>query len=268
MILKNKVSVLMTVYNTSYFLNQSIRSVLNQSYKNFELIIVDDGSTDNSRKIIQKFKSKKIKKIFLKKNIGRVAALNLALKKSTGEFIAILDSDDFSNKNRLITQINFLNKDKMLMLVGSQIDVIDENNKKIYTRPSNCEIKKFNHIIHYKNIIPFSSVVFKRQIVKKNNFFSTKFKYSFDYDFVLRVKKKYKIYLIPKVLVKITSRISNLSNSKKLLKLRFIDLINNLRYSKKNFVLPIKIKLIINFYIISKFCELLLKLLRYKFFNR
>ncbi len=79
---KNRISVLMTVYNTEKYLNNAIKSVLKQTYKNFELIIVDDKSTDNSRKIIRKYKNKKIKKFFLKKHIGRPKSLNYALKKA------------------------------------------------------------------------------------------------------------------------------------------------------------------------------------------
>ena len=85
-----RVSVLMTVYNTERYLAKSINSILNQKFKNFELIIVDDFSTDESGKILKKFKNNRIKK-FLKKHIGRTPALNFGLKMQS-EFIAILDS--------------------------------------------------------------------------------------------------------------------------------------------------------------------------------
>ena len=94
----------MTVYNTERYLAKSINSILNQKFKNFELIIVDDFSTDESGKILKKFKNKRIKKFFLKKHIGRTPALNFGLKKCKGEFIAILDSDDISLRNRLFSQ--------------------------------------------------------------------------------------------------------------------------------------------------------------------
>ena len=77
----SKVSVVMTVYNTERYLQSSINSILNQSFKKWELIVVDDFSTDNSRKILRKIKNKKIKIFLLKKHIGRTNALNYALKK-------------------------------------------------------------------------------------------------------------------------------------------------------------------------------------------
>ena len=103
-----KASVLMTVFNAEKYLEHSINSLLKQSYKKFELIIIDDKSNDNSKRIIQNFKNKKIKKYFLPKHIGRTPALNFGLKKCSGKYIAILDADDLSTKDRLLKQINFL----------------------------------------------------------------------------------------------------------------------------------------------------------------
>ena len=167
---KNKVSVLMTVYNTSKFLKKSIKSIINQTYKNFELIIIDDGSTDDSKKIIKNFRSKKIKKFFFKKNSGRIKAINFAIRKSSGNFIAILDSDDFSKKNRLKTQLDIFKKNKDLMLVGSLVDLVDEKNKKISTYPKIKDAQNFEQSIHLKNIFPFSSIVFKKKVLKKVSF--------------------------------------------------------------------------------------------------
>ena len=127
--INKKVSVLMTVYNTSKFLKRAINSVINQTYKNFELIIVDDCSTDNSKKI-KKIKNNKIKKFFLKKKRQNRSS-NFALKKSTGEYVAILNSDDLSNKNRLTIQTKILNEDENLMLVGSMTKIVNNIKKNI-----------------------------------------------------------------------------------------------------------------------------------------
>ena len=108
--MKNKVSILMTVYNAEKYLKQSIYSVINQTYKNWELIIVDDCSTDKSLSIIKRFKNKKFRIFPLKKKIGRTKALNFGLKKIKGNYVAILDADDISNKKRIETQINFFKK--------------------------------------------------------------------------------------------------------------------------------------------------------------
>jgi len=163
----------MTVYNTERYLQSSINSILNQSFKKWELIIIDDCSTDKSKKILRKIKNKKVKIFFLKKNVGRIKALNFALKKAKGKYISILDSDDYSNKRRLYLQEKFLNENNKINLVGSRVSLIDKGSKKIGLFPKLKEIQNFHHIIAYKNIIPFSSVMFRRRHLKIIGGFST-----------------------------------------------------------------------------------------------
>ena len=90
-----KISVIIPSYNHSKFLKKAVDSVLNQSYKNFELIILDDCSTDNSKKIINSYQDKRIIKYFNEKNVGAVNALNQLISMATGEYIALLNSDDY-----------------------------------------------------------------------------------------------------------------------------------------------------------------------------
>ena len=99
----NFVSVVMTVFNGEKFLREAIDSVLCQTFKNFELIIVNDASTDNSLKIIQEKSSldQRIKIINLKENLGMANALNIAINDSKADYIARMDSDDIMYKNRL-----------------------------------------------------------------------------------------------------------------------------------------------------------------------
>ena len=89
---KPLVSILMTIYNHESFLNKSIKSVINQTFKNWELIAIDNGSEDKSSEVLQKISDKRIKKKYLKKNIGRTNCLNYGLKFCKGKYIAILDS--------------------------------------------------------------------------------------------------------------------------------------------------------------------------------
>ena len=241
----DKVSVLMTNYNTAPYLDRSITSIINQTYKNFELIIIDDGSQDGSKKIINKYKNKKIKKFFFKKNIGRINALKFAIKKSSGNYIAILDSDDTSNTNRLSTQMQFFKKRKELMLLASRVNFINEKNKKLFSYPERNDAINFDEVIHFRNIFPFSTVIFRKELLKKVSLFSKKIKYAFDYDFIMRVKKRYKIYLIPKILGNFTKRENSLTYCKSFSNQRSSDLINILKFSKNNFNLPFKVKLLI-----------------------
>ena len=101
------VSIIMNCHNSQKYLRQSISSVINQSYKNWEIILWDNKSTDKSRKIVESFKNKKIKYFFSKKltNLGK--ARNLAVKKAKGKYIAFIDTDDTWPKNKLKIQMEF-----------------------------------------------------------------------------------------------------------------------------------------------------------------
>jgi glycosyltransferase involved in cell wall biosynthesis len=102
-----KVSVIVPLYNAEKFIAETIESIINQSYKNWELIIVDDGSTDKSLEIVRSFESKKIK-VFSQPNKGASAARNYGLEQSTGEYIQYLDADDILASNKFETQVNLL----------------------------------------------------------------------------------------------------------------------------------------------------------------
>jgi teichuronic acid biosynthesis glycosyltransferase TuaG len=119
------VSVITPCYNSDKFLERTIDSVLNQSYTNFELLIIDDFSTDNSRKIIQE-KSKKdtrIVKIFNSENHGTAVSRNKGIESAKGRFIAFLDSDDYWYENKLKLQLNFMVERKLEFSFGPYIKV-------------------------------------------------------------------------------------------------------------------------------------------------
>ena len=104
------VSVIMPSYNTARFIGNSIKSVLNQTYTNWELIIVDDCSTDNTDEVVENFKDKRIKFFKNKKNYGAAFSRNRALKLAEGRWIAFLDSDDLWVNTKLEKQISFMKK--------------------------------------------------------------------------------------------------------------------------------------------------------------
>ncbi|MFL2639457.1 MAG: glycosyltransferase family 2 protein [Flavobacteriaceae bacterium] len=110
----NKVSVIIPVFNASKFIKQTINSVLNQTYKNWEILAIDDYSSDNSFEILKHYssKEKRIKVLQNNKNLGAFAARNLGIKMSSGDYIAFLDSDDLWRKDKLEIQINFMKERK------------------------------------------------------------------------------------------------------------------------------------------------------------
>ena len=128
-----RVSVLMTTYNGERFLAAAIESILSQSFTDFELIVVDDGSTDSSASIIRSFivHDKRIRGIFLDKNLGIPKAANRGLVCARGEYVARMDSDDLCHRDRLAKQISYLEKHPKIFVLGCRSVNIDEWGKRI-----------------------------------------------------------------------------------------------------------------------------------------
>ena len=234
---KPKISVIMTVFNTEKYLKPAIQSVLNQSFKKWELIIVDDFSSDKSKEILKNLKDKRIRIFFLKKHYGRTQALNYALKKTKGKYIAILDSDDMSNTNRFFLQEKFLNENIKINLVGARTRLINENKKTIRLFPKLKELKRLNRVVVYKNIIPPATIMLRTSYLKKTGIYPKNLKWAQDFGLILKFVKRGKIFLMPKILI--TSRILKTSmtyrKEYKLAKVKEEMIL--LLYSLKNFKL-------------------------------
>ena len=116
-----KISVLIPCYNAEKFIQRSIDSVLSQSYSELELVIVDDGSTDSTAKIINSYQDSRIKIISLESNLGIVKALNIGLDACRGTYIARMDADDICLEDRLATQSYYLDNNAEVVAVGSSV---------------------------------------------------------------------------------------------------------------------------------------------------
>lgn len=126
----DKISIIMGIYNCEDTIKEALDSIINQTYKNWELIMCDDGSTDRTYEIALLVKNKypdKIKILKNEKNMGLNFSLNRCLKEADGKYIARMDSDDRCLENRLEIQIEFLKKNKEFSLVGSNYSFFDEN---------------------------------------------------------------------------------------------------------------------------------------------
>ncbi len=174
------ISVIMSVYNDSNNLESSISSILNQDFQDFEFLIMNDGSTDNTENILNKFsKDKRIKIFKNKKNLGLTKSLNLLLTESKGPYIARQDSDDLSVSERFAKQLNFIESNN-LDLCGSRA-IIKGTTKvtpnRSYYLPLNISLKIKNPFIH-------GSLIFKKSVVEKINNYDERFKYSQDYKLI------------------------------------------------------------------------------------
>lgn len=228
-----KVSILITSFNAEKTIERSLKSSLNQNFIDYEIVLVDDGSTDRSQKIIKKFKNKKLKKFFLKKNIGRTKALNYGLNRCNSKYIAILDSDDTSIKNRLNKQYKFLEKNKNIDLVCSFYKLKIFNTKlKIMSFPN---LNLFKKKLKYTNLVAHSSVMYRKNVVKKYKIYNTNFLYAQDYEMILKFLKKDKIDFIPECLSTINVDDESMSKSDKYKKIVILERVKLLLFSIKNF---------------------------------
>ena len=191
---KPLISVVMSVFNDEKFLKSSIDSILNQSYKNFEFIIIDDGSTDRSLSIIKDYK--KIDKriiVVSKQNTGLTKSLNVGLRLSKGKYIARIDGDDISHPLRFEKQIEILSKETQLELIGTNCILIDEKGlqigRKKYNYPTNFRKIKTN-LLSGNSIFPHSSMMFKKSEIKNLGFLDEFFKKTQDFNLLLNLLKK------------------------------------------------------------------------------
>ena len=191
-----KISVLMPVYNTKEeYLRASIESILNQTFKDFEFIIVNDGSTNNAEEVILSYKDDRIK-YFKQENQGIVGALSNAWAKASSKYIARMDSDDIAYPERFAKQIEFLEENPEYSLVGSWAKIIHSNN--IIKLPQ--DIKVMDLLADCMFIHP--SIMFRKADFEKFNIhYETGFEYAEDYYMYARAIKCLKMTNLQEVLL-------------------------------------------------------------------
>jgi glycosyltransferase involved in cell wall biosynthesis len=194
------VSIITPVYNGEQYLLETIESALAQTYKNFELLIVNDGSTDNSAAIIKPF-LKDSRVIYIEqKNAGVAAARNTAIKQARGKYIGFLDQDDLWLSNKLEVQIAVLEQDESIALVHSRQDFIDSQGNKIdYDWVTGVSGYCFEDMFK-KNRIAVLTVLIRKTIFDEIGLFNEKFSGADDYHMWLRVTIKHPISYIDQAL--------------------------------------------------------------------
>lgn len=197
MILKESlISVVMPTYNSEKFVRESINSVVQQSYQNWELIIVDDCSTDTTVEIIKKFEDNRISLFSNISNSGAAISRNRAIQEAKGKYIAFLDSDDLWTKDKLNSQVNFMQENNYAFTY-TNYEVIDENSKLLNICMSGPKYIKKNGFYLYNWIGCLTAMydvenVGKIQIIniKKRN----------DYAIWIEISKKHECYLLEETL--------------------------------------------------------------------
>lgn len=200
----------MPAYNMEKYIADAIDSILNQTFTDFEFIIINDGSTDNTAKIVKEYvkRDKRIKFINNKQNRGFIAASNDGLNAATGEYIAKMDSDDISLPNRLAKQVEFLDLNPDIGMVGCGLQAFDKGN---FIKTHSARIGLVDALTE----IPTTIFMARRSVIEQNKLrFNPDFIACEDYEFYVQFLKHANIANIPDILYKYRWHGNNVSIQK------------------------------------------------------
>ncbi len=191
--IKPKISIVITTRNYARFLTQCIESALNQNYHNYEIIIVNDGSTDNTAEILKKYKPNPRIKILNLAGVGLAAACNIGIAKSRGEYIIRLDADDYFDENILLVESNLLDAKPDIGMVYCDYHKVNEQGEIMdYTR-----LIKVNNKMRFLHRPPLAAgAMYRRRCYNAIGGYNESLKYQEDYDFWIRFIEKFKVYNI------------------------------------------------------------------------
>lgn len=195
-----KVSVLMPVYNASLYLFQAIESILLQTFQDWELILIDDGSTDDIMSTLGRYKDERIYYVKNETNMGLIKTLNRGIDYCKGDFIARMDADDISHPRRFEFQVDFMNQHPEYLMCGTNASVID-NNGQIKGTIQNLSSNDFLQInLLFSPPFVHPSVMIRREVLAKNRY-DENYKHVEDYELWCRIAHLGKIANIDKDLL-------------------------------------------------------------------
>ena len=216
------ISVIMTNYNTpENFLRESIESILSQTYSNFEFIIIDDCSTDDSVSVIKSYKDSRIKLYINEENIGLTKSLNIALDKCIGEFVARMDSDDISEPERFEKQIEYLKKHQDVIVCGTWAKLIGdwkESHTNEYIKRTIPDRETFSIMqlfANNPNIVHPTAMFNRRSLIAYDIRYDEKYIYAQDYKMWKMCNDCAKCAIVSEVLLKYRVHGNAISSSKK-----------------------------------------------------
>lgn len=214
-----KVSIMITTYNREKFIHEAIDSALAQTFTDYEILIIDDASTDGTEEIVKKYieKNPKIKYIRNEQNIGIARTRNKGLNLAKGIYIAPLDSDDFwMDINKLKKQVEFLDANQDYALLGGGIMHIDSQSKPIKKVLFPVYDSVIRNIILQYNPFAQSTLLFRKSVALECGGYPTDYKICDDYYLWLKIGTKYKFTNIPQVLSGYRIHGGNITHTKRL----------------------------------------------------
>ncbi len=184
------VSIIMPAYNVERYLKESINSIIGQSFKNFELIVIDDASTDTTYDILSEYRDPRIRIYQNSTNQGVARTLNLGLKIAKGKYIARMDADDYCDKDRLLYQVNYLENNPSIGICGTWMRAFNDKNTKIIKYPIDPASVKTDLFIYCH--IGHPTIMGRKEIFHEFAY-DEKFDKAEDYDLWERISERYQI---------------------------------------------------------------------------
>lgn len=190
----HRVSVVMSVYNGQKHLKEAIESVLNQTFRDFEFIIVDDGSTDRTWEILTSYEDPRILLARNRENIGLTKSLNRGVEMVRGEYIARQDADDVSLPQRLSEQVRLLDDDQGLGLAGCSFVEIDQHGYelRLFSLPTSDD-EIMARLVQGRNPFCHGAAIFREECTEAIGLYRERFQFAQDYDLWLRIGERYRL---------------------------------------------------------------------------
>lgn len=198
------VSILIATYNSENFIKETLDSVLNQTYKNLEIVLCDDASSDNTVNILKEYQKKdeRVKIIQNNKNLGISLNMNNGSRQCNGKYIAILDGDDWAYPYRIEEQVKLMEENPKVVLCSGYMDICDETLNVKTTRKYPLEDKNIRKAIIRYNPICHPASMWRTSELKKTTLYSDNFTIARDYDLLVRISKFGEYRNIDKPLIK------------------------------------------------------------------
>lgn len=195
------VTVLTAVHDGERHLRESVESILGQSYRDFELLVVDDASTDSSRVIVESYGDPRVRILHNEQKLGLTASLNRGMREARGRYVARQDADDVSDRNRLEHQIALLDGRPDVALVASHYRRIDDDGLHRGDRFVPTEPLEIRWRLLFLNAFAHSSVTFRREVVDAIGGYDERYRYAQDYDLWSRLARRHTVVAAPEILV-------------------------------------------------------------------
>src|SRR5437762_6391708 len=197
-----RISVVMPVYYAAAVVGEAIESILNQTFTDFEFIIVDDGSTDNTGEILREYASRDDRiKLYVQENCGLIASLNRYCRLATGRYLARMDADDISLPTRLEKQFRFLENHPAIGVLGTWIQDIDERGMPITAWPVPADPAVIQWFLMFGNCVAHASVMMRREVLERAGYYRPDALHVEDYDLWIRVSEFTSVAIFPEVLL-------------------------------------------------------------------